>query len=163
VVPTYAQSQRWWYQWFLTVDGGAQAFRDDPLSFALCQWQTWSPTGWFDDAEFRRTAESFRNPDWADITLHGYRSRWRSEPLDARYTDARARIDATEKLAVPILMLQGAEDHCDPPAESEGQERFFTAGYERVVMDHVGHFPAREAPGQVASLALQHLEQHCKR
>jgi nucleotide-binding universal stress UspA family protein len=32
--------------------------------FARIQWDTWSPPGWFDDAEFDETARSFGNPDW---------------------------------------------------------------------------------------------------
>lgn len=54
-------------------------------------------------------------------------------------------------------MIQGGDDRCDPPAESEGQERWFTGGYERLVLDNVGHFPAREAAGPVADAVLRHL------
>lgn len=160
VVPSFEQSQRWWYQWYLTVDGAAEAFRKGPIGFARRQWDSWSPQGWFDDREFHNTAMSFANPDWVDITLHGYRSRWRSERLDPRYDEARARIEATEKLSVPTLMIHGARDYCDPPAESEGLGRYFEAQYERVVIDKVGHFPAREAPAEVTRLVLQCLARH---
>lgn len=47
-------------------------------------------------------------------------------------------------------MIQGGADACDPPSESEGQERYFAGGYQRVVLDGVGHFPAREASNAVA-------------
>ena len=47
------------------------------------------------------------------------------------------------------LMIQGADDRCDEPSGSANQERFFTGGYRRVVLDGVGHFPHREAPDEV--------------
>ncbi|PZP61025.1 MAG: alpha/beta hydrolase [Pseudoxanthomonas spadix] len=154
---SFEQSQRWWYQWFMATDGGAAAVAADPIGFARLQWQDWSPPGWYDEAAFARTAESFRNPDWVAVTLHGYRSRWRSEPLDPRYAAARQRLAAVETLRVPTLMIQGEDDRCDPPAESAHDARFFTGGYRRIVLPGVGHFPAREAPVDVAHALVQHL------
>lgn len=154
---SFEQSQRWWYQWFMATEGGAAAVAADPIGFARLQWASWSPPGWYDEEAFDQAAESFRNPDWVAVTLHGYRSRWRPEPLDPRYAAARQRLDAIETLPVPTLMIQGGEDRCDPPAESENDARFFTGTYRRVVLPGVGHFPAREAPAAVAEALLQHL------
>ncbi|MGI3776570.1 MAG: alpha/beta fold hydrolase [Janthinobacterium lividum] len=156
-VPGLGQSRRWWYQWFMATDGGAQAVRDDPVDFARMQWDTWGPTAWFDEAAFAAVAGSFRDPDWAAVTLHGYRSRWMAEALDPRYAGLREKVDACEVLPVPTLMIQGAADLCDPPAESEGQERFFANGYRRLVLDGVGHFPAREDPRAVGEAVVAHL------
>ncbi len=41
--------------------------------------------------------------------------------------------------------------------KSEGLEAFFTGGYRRVVLESVGHFPHREAPGLVADAVLDHF------
>ena len=157
-IPTFEQCRRWWYQWFMTTDGGAQAVRDDPVSFARLQWETWGPTGWFDETVFALVANSFRDPDWAAITLHGYRSRWKGETLDPRYAGLRETLDHCERLSVPALMIQGAADLCDPPEESDGQQDFFTNGYERLVLDRVGHFPAREDPQAVVAPIISHLD-----
>lgn len=157
VIPEFEQSRRWWYQWFLTTDAGAARFRADPVAFARIQWDTWGPTQWIDEATFARVADSFRNPDWCDVTLHGYRSRWKPEPLDARYDHVRSAMDAVETLEVPALMIQGAEDACDPPRESENQQRYFARGYRRVVVEKTGHFPARENPEAVVQSLLPHL------
>jgi pimeloyl-ACP methyl ester carboxylesterase len=156
--PSFEQSRRWWYQWFMTTDAGAEAVRRDPIGFARVQWEDWSPPGWFDDHEFAATAESFRNPDWVAITLQGYRSRWRQEVVDGRYRPQREIIAATEKLVTPTLMVQGAQDRCDPPGESAGDEPYFTGGYHRVVVGGAGHFPAREAPDTVAEAIVAHLK-----
>jgi pimeloyl-ACP methyl ester carboxylesterase len=102
-VPSFEQSQRFWYQWFMCTDAGTEAVRKDPIGFARIQWETWSPPGnplaSFDDAEFPRTAESFRNPDWAAITLNAYRARWLpGEPWDARYDALQKRLGEVEYL-----------------------------------------------------------------
>ncbi|MDO6414282.1 alpha/beta hydrolase [Sphingomonas sp. BIUV-7] len=156
-VPSFAQCRRWWYQWLMTSEAGAATVSADPIGFARAQWESWSPPGWYAEDSFSMAAESFRNPDWLAITLHGYRHRWQSEALDPRYAEQRMRIGATERLSVPMLMIQGGDDRCDPPEESEGQERFFTASYERLVIDNIGHFPAREAAQQVGDAILRFL------
>jgi pimeloyl-ACP methyl ester carboxylesterase len=33
-IPAFEQSRRWWYQWFVTTDRGAEAVRADPKGFA---------------------------------------------------------------------------------------------------------------------------------
>ncbi len=142
----------------MSVDAGADAVAADPVGFARIQWDTWSPPGWFDDAEFAATAASFGNPDWVAITLHAYRSRFLAgEVSDPAYDDLRQRLAATETISTPTLMIQGGSDFCDRPDASAGQEDLFTGGYRRVVLDGIGHFPHREAPVAVADLVLDHL------
>jgi pimeloyl-ACP methyl ester carboxylesterase len=157
-VPDFAQSRRFWYQWFMCIEEGANAVRRDPVGFARIQWDSWSPPGWFDEREFLATAASFTNPDWVSVTLNAYRSRWLSnEMTDARYEELQEKLAAVERLSVPTLMIQGAADDCDSPKESENLEPYFTARYDRQVLDGVGHFPHREAPNLVSAAVLDHL------
>ncbi|HEV2673255.1 MAG TPA: alpha/beta hydrolase [Aliidongia sp.] len=156
-LPQFPQARRFWYQWFMALDQGAAAVRADPKGFARIQWDTWSPPGWFDEAEFAATAESFENPDWVAITLNAYRARWRPEATDLRYAGLLRRLATIERLSTPTLMIQGGADCCDEPASSEGWEPCFEGGYKRLVLDGVGHFPQREAPGAVAAAVLAHL------
>jgi pimeloyl-ACP methyl ester carboxylesterase len=155
--PTFEQSQRWWYQWFMATEPGAAAVRDDPIGFARQQWVSWSPTGWFTDSEFKATAKSFENPDWTAITLHAYRSRWKPEPADERYRPLKSRLASIETIGTPTLLIQGDADRCNPPSESSDQARHFTSFYNRELLEGVGHFPAREAPHEVAKIAVNHL------
>ncbi|MDR5883040.1 alpha/beta hydrolase [Caballeronia sp. LZ032] len=158
-LPVFSQARRFWYQWFMSLDGGPDAVAADPKGFARIQWDTWSPPGWFDEAEFNITARAFENPDWVPITLNAYRRRWRGDqPSDPRLSDLYARLGTIERISVPALMIQGGADACDEPASSEGQESHFQAGYRRVVIDGAGHFPLREAPDAVAAEVLRHLE-----
>jgi len=160
-VPDFEQSRRFWYQWFQCTDGGSEMVRKDPVGFARVQWDTWSPPGWFDETEFAVTSETFLGPDWAAITLNAYRARWISGELtDARYDALQRKLCDIELLSTPTLMIQGASDSCDAPKESEGLDKFFIGGYQRLLLDGVGHFPHREAPGLVADAVLRLLESH---
>ncbi|HSR84389.1 MAG TPA: alpha/beta hydrolase [Streptosporangiaceae bacterium] len=157
-IPAFSQARAFWYQWFMCLDQGAEAVARDPVGFARLQWETWSPPGWYDDAEFAATADSFRNPDWVPITLNAYRSRYRAgEARDPRYDNLARRLASTRQVSIPTLMLQGAMDHCDEPTSSEGLDGYFTGGYRRQILNGVGHFPHREAPEQVADAVLAHL------
>jgi pimeloyl-ACP methyl ester carboxylesterase len=161
-IPPFHQARAFWYQWFLCLDQGAAAVARDPVAFARLQWETWSPPGWYDDAEFAATADSFRNPDWVAITLNAYRSRFLAgEARDPRYERLARRLADTETISVPTLMLQGAADFCDEPASSEGLDGYFTGGYRREVIGGAGHFPHREAPHLVAAAVLAHLTANC--
>ncbi|WP_222841932.1 alpha/beta fold hydrolase [Cystobacter ferrugineus] len=141
----------------MCLDSGAEAVRADPKGFARIQWDTWSPPGWLDDSEFEETAKSFANPDWADVTLNAYRWRLVARAVRPPYDALQERLRSVETLGTPTLMLQGGADSCDAPADSEGQEKFFTGPHQRLVLNGVGHFPAREASGRVADAVLAHL------
>lgn len=62
--------------------------------------------------------------------------------------------DAKSPINVRTVMIQGAADLCDLPIASEGQEKHFLRGYQRVLLDGVGHFPHREAPIAVFDAVL---------
>jgi pimeloyl-ACP methyl ester carboxylesterase len=158
-VPTFDQSRLFWYQWFMCADRGAEAVRADPIAFARAQWDSWSPAGWYDEAEFLDTSASFSGPDWVAITLNSYRSRWcDGEAWDPRYDALQQRLGEVEYLSTPTLMIQGLADSCVLPGQSEHQDSLFTSGYRRVVLEGIGHFPQREAPAQVANAILDHLK-----
>jgi pimeloyl-ACP methyl ester carboxylesterase len=156
-MPSFGQARAFWYQWLMYVDAGAAAVRADPISFARAQWDTWSPAGWFRDEEFRATAAAFANPDWVDVTLHAYRSRFLAdEPLDPRYDSWRSRVASVEVLDVPTLVIHGALDRCDEPDSFAPSDPYLGSG-RRALLPGVGHFPHREAPEEVLALVHEHL------
>jgi pimeloyl-ACP methyl ester carboxylesterase len=108
-----------WYHWFQATKRGAQAVRDDRKGFARIMWETWSPQGWFDDATFDRVAASFDNRDWADVTLHSYRSRWDEAEPDPASKWLDDKVKATRTLALPTIYFQGELDGVNPPKASE--------------------------------------------
>jgi pimeloyl-ACP methyl ester carboxylesterase len=140
------------------VEGGLGKVQSDRVGFARIQWETWSPPGWLDETEFRKTAESFSNRDWVSITANAYRSRWlKGEAWDSRYDALQRKLEEVRALSTPTLVIQGEADFCDAPSESEGLEAYFTGRYQRVLLDGIGHFPHREAPDAVATAIHRHL------
>jgi len=88
-----------------------------------------------------------------------YRSRFLAdEPRDFRYESFARGLAEVESIGIPTLMMHGAKDACDEPSGSASQERFFTAGYRRVLLEGIGHFPHREAPDAVAQAIDRHLK-----
>jgi pimeloyl-ACP methyl ester carboxylesterase len=152
--PSYDQARRYWYHWFFHLDRGREALEKDRRSLCLYLWRTWMPSFSFDEAVFERTARSWDNPDWVDVTLHSYRHRWQSAAGDPRYDDMEERMTGPPLIRVPTLLLQGDEDGANSPATSAGLDHLFAAGYRREVLCGVGHFPSRERPELVADAIL---------
>ena len=148
------QARNYWYHWYMATPRGEQTVREDGRNFARAMWDTWSPQGWYRPEEFETTAEAFENADWADITLHSYRHRWGHAPGDPLYTSDERRLNPAPVLEVPTLLLHGAADGVNHPDSSVGKEGFFSGPYERQLLDGVGHFPQREAPGEVLAALL---------
>ncbi|MFF7395855.1 alpha/beta fold hydrolase [Achromobacter sp. NPDC008082] len=149
------QARNYWYHWYMATPRGAATVRNDRRAFTRMMWDTWSPGAWYTPAEFDEAARAFDNPDWADVVLHSYRHRWGHAPGDVAYDADTALLTPAPVLSVPTLVLHGGADACNQPATSEGKEGFFSGGYERRVLDRVGHFPQREAPQAVADAILQ--------
>lgn len=146
-----------WYHWFQATKRGAQAVRDDPKGFARMMWETWSPPGWFDDATFDRVAVSFGNPDWVDVTLHSYRSRWGEVAPDPASKWLEEKLRAPKPLTLPAIYFQGEVDGVNPPPVSAKVAAHFTGAFERIILPGVGHFPTREAPAEIAARLVRHF------
>ena len=65
----------------MTTPRGERTVRGDGRNFARIMWDSWAPPGWYTEQGFEATADAFNNIDWADITLHSYRHRWRHAPV----------------------------------------------------------------------------------
>ncbi len=149
------QSRNYWYHWFMATPRGEQAVQTARAAFAREMWQTWSPPGWYGEADFDEAVRAFDGDDWAQVVLHSYRHRWGFAPGDPAYDGDEARLIPAPVLAVPTLVLHGGADYCNHPDSSAGREAFFSGRYERVVLEGIGHFPPREASAQVAAQILR--------
>ena len=155
--PPFHQAQLYWYHWFMATPRGAQAIHDDPHGFAYIHWENWAPKGWFDETTFRRVAESFDNPDWVDVTLHSYRSRWDVAAPDPRSDWLEAKVKATKTLSLPTLFIKGDVDGVTSQESFAQVPAKFSGPFEMVGLPGVGHFPTREAPDQVARRLVEHF------
>ncbi|WP_254606561.1 alpha/beta fold hydrolase [Sphingomonas bacterium] len=155
--PTFEQAQLYWYHWFMATPRGEQAVRADPHGFAHIHWENWAPADWFDEATFRRVARSFDNPDWIDVTLHSYRSRWENAAPDPRSEWLETKIKATATLSLPTLFIKGDVDGVTRQESFATVPKKFDGPFEMVGLPGVGHFPTREAPAKVADLLIHFL------
>jgi pimeloyl-ACP methyl ester carboxylesterase len=152
---TLDQARNYWYHWFMATARGQRVVEEDRRTFTRMMWDTWSPAGWYEEADFEEAALSFENPDWSRVVLHSYRHRWGFAEGDPAYAADGAQLNPAPMLTVPTLVLHGAADDCNHPDTSSGKERFFNGRYERQVLDGVGHFPQREAPQAVVDALLR--------
>ena len=150
-VLTLRQVQNYWYHWYMATERGAETVRRERAALTRHIWTIWNPGWTVDDDEFGRTAASFDNPDWAEITVDSYRVRWGHAPQDPAFEGIETRLAAHPEIAVPTLLIHGGADPVNEPATSEGKERLFTGPYRRVVLSGVGHFPQRQAAEAVAA------------
>ncbi len=155
--PAYPQARAFWYQWLLCSKPGEELFRGDPIAYGRAQWDAWSPAGWYDEQDFQKAADSWSGKDFQDVVLHAYRSRWGHAAQDPRYAKLQNRLEATKVLHIPTVLLHGVEDACELLETTEGAARHFEKDYRRVLLEGVGHFPAREKPAQTSGVILEHL------
>jgi pimeloyl-ACP methyl ester carboxylesterase len=141
----------------MTTKRGRQVVRSNGKAFGRTQWENWSPSGWFSDDDFERTAKSFENPDWPEITWHSYSVRWGEADKDPSYADLDRLVTTAETISTPTLMIQGGSDAVNLAATTEDKDQYFTGGYARHVLPGVGHFPTREAPEATNKLVLDFL------
>ncbi len=151
------QNQAYWYQWLMALDRGAELVRRDRRATTRYIWEIWSPGWTVPEDDFAVAADGFDNPDWAGVTVHSYRVRWGLAPRDPAHAPLVERVAADPVIAVPTLMLQGGADPVALPQGSEGKDRWFSGGYERVVLDGLGHFPHRQGPDAVSGRLLPFL------
>ena len=150
-----AQERRYWYQWYFHTERGRAALELDRRAFCRLLWQLWSPNWNFDEATFSRSATSFANPDFVDVTIHSYRHRYGNAAGDPALAEIEKRFAAEPKIAVPTVALQGAADGVLPAELSETHGAFFTGPYQYRVLPKVGHNPAQETPAIFAEAVLE--------
>jgi pimeloyl-ACP methyl ester carboxylesterase len=149
------QEARFWYQYYFHTERGRNGLTQRRAELCRLLWKMWSPTWSFDDATFDRTAKAFDNEDFVDVVIHSYRHRTGNAAGDPRYASIEARLAAQPRVNVPTIVLHGANDGVSPCQLSEAHQKYFTAQYERRVLENVGHNPPQEAPYAVAEAILQ--------
>jgi pimeloyl-ACP methyl ester carboxylesterase len=136
---------RYWYQWYLNTERGAAGLAANRAEFCRLLWRMWSPTYPLGDTEYAVTAASFDNPDFVATVVQSYRHRHQAAPGDPALQDIEDRLAERPPITVPSVVLHGAEDGVDPPANSEGCGRWFSGPFRRAVIPGAGHFLPREA------------------
>jgi pimeloyl-ACP methyl ester carboxylesterase len=150
-----AQEHRFWYQYYFHTERGRAGLTQNRRALCRYIWQIWSPLWSFDDAVYERSAASFDNPDFVDVTIQSYRHRFGYAPGDPALQPIEQKLAAQPKIAVPTIALQGEVDGVAPPAAYEHHHRFFTGPFTRRVLPGIGHNPPQEAPRAFAAAVLE--------
>jgi pimeloyl-ACP methyl ester carboxylesterase len=143
------QELAYWYQWYFQTERGRAGLAADRRGIGRLLWQLWSPNWRFPEALLDRVAAAWDNPDFVEVVIHSYRHRHNAAPGDPALAAVEAALAAQPRIAVPAINLQGAADGVGAPPVPDPDGAFFTAGYERRVLDRIGHFLPHEAPDAV--------------
>jgi pimeloyl-ACP methyl ester carboxylesterase len=150
-----AQEHRFWYQYYFQTERGRAGLQQNRRALARYIWQIWSPHWSFDDATFERSAPSFDNPDFVDVTIQSYRHRFGYAPGDPALEPIEVRLAVRPKITVATISLQGEADGVAPAQASDPHAAFFTGQYQRRMLSKVGHNPPQEAPHAFADAILE--------
>lgn len=155
-----AQEHRFWYQYYFHTERGQAGLEQNRRALVRYIWQIWSPYWTFNDAIFERTAVSFDNPDFVNVTIHSYRHRFGYARGDPALEGIEQKLAAPPKISVPAIALQGEANGILPPESSVNHGALFTGRYQRRVLPQIGHNLPQEAPQAFADAVLAMLTSH---
>ncbi|SEE58569.1 alpha/beta fold hydrolase [Streptomyces sp. TLI_105] len=152
-----AVEHNWWYQWYFATERGKKAMENEENRIAFCRfvWTLVSPNWKFDDATYARTAEAFKNPDYAAIVLFNYR--WRIGLVDGepRYDRYEKVLAGQPPIGVPTITLDAALDpFTPPPGDGSSYRDHFTGPYAHRTITNIGHNLPQEAPTAFAQAVI---------
>ena len=119
---------------------------DSRREFTRYMWDTWSPAGWYEEADFEKPP--------APSTIRTGR-RWCCTPIASAGATPRAtrpmpkmpRLTPAPVLAVPTLVLHGGPTPATRPPRPRGKDAYFSGRYQRRVLDGVAISATRGAAG----------------
>lgn len=145
---------RHWYQYYFHGERGRRGLAQNRYELCKLLWRLWSPHWNFDEATYKRTAASFRNPDFVDVVIHSYRVRYALVPGDPAVEETEQRLTVKPRIGVPAIAIDGDADGVMPLGGCEDHAGRFTGPYERIVLPRIGHNPPQEAPKAFADAVL---------
>lgn len=131
-----------------------QLVRDD-AALVETYLRRWSGSSWPD----RETADVYRAamlvPNTAHCSIEFHRWAIRSIP---RRDGRRFQAAVAAPVAAPVLQVHGVADGAVLPSSVDGSEAYAGAGYTRVDLAGVGHFPHEEDPLAFDAVLLPWIE-----
>jgi pimeloyl-ACP methyl ester carboxylesterase len=110
---------RYWYQWYFHTERGRAGLSANRRPFCRKLWELWSPNYRFDDIEYEKTAKSFDNPDFVEVSIHSYRHRYGAAQGDPAFEQIEVELARQPVITVPTIVLHGESDGISPPQSSE--------------------------------------------
>ena len=147
-----------WHFFYFNTERGRAALEANRRNLCRFFWQTWSPTWKFSNETYDRTAVSFDNPDFVDVSCHFYRHRLGNAPGDPRFDAVEHQLAKRPRVQVPTILLYATDDGtAGPPSTDDTADHtnFATLLDRRIVPG--GHFLPRENPQAFAAAMLDTL------
>jgi pimeloyl-ACP methyl ester carboxylesterase len=149
------QLRRSWYMGLFQLPGVAErAVAHDDYALIDALWRTWSPGFALAPQAMAQLKACLAASMPAPL---GY---YRAMVRPVAAAAARVRRAAADRVPVPTLHLQGADDGCIDVDAGAGQEAKFSGPFETRILADAGHFLANERPDEVASAVLEWLTRH---
>ena len=151
------QECRLWYQHYFNAPRGQAGLAANRRELIRLIWRLWSPPWQFDNATFERSAPSWDNSDFVDVTINSYRVRYGNAPGDPALQPIEDLLAGRPSIPVPAISLHGKANGLFPDRWDK-HERHFSGPREHRLLDGVGHNIPAEAPAAVADATLELLE-----
>jgi pimeloyl-ACP methyl ester carboxylesterase len=151
--PAYSEAHRW-YQWYFNTDQGQIGLETNRRDIVKYLWDTWSPTWRYSDEDFSRSADSFDNPDFVNITLHSYRHRHMNALGEERFLAVEKSLAMLPSVTVPSIVLLGEDSGFGRPSDdpTEDKKRFANLVARRIVSGAGHDLPVQRPDAVVAAL-----------
>ncbi|ROO26499.1 alpha/beta hydrolase [Salinisphaera orenii MK-B5] len=150
-----AMEARLWYQFYFHGERGRAGLTANRRELAWLLWRQWSPTWPVSRETFAASAPAFDNPDFVDVVIHSYRHRYARVAGDPRFEATEARLAAQPAIAVPSIVLEGADSGLFAAAGTSALRRRFPRLVAHRVLAEVGHNPPQEAPETFADAVVE--------
>jgi len=149
-----------WHFFYFNTERGRAALAANRRALCRFFWQTWSPTWKFSDEIYDRTAASFDNPDFVDVSCHFYRHRLGNAAGDPRFDPVERQLAKRPGVQVPTILLYGTDDGTGGPPSNDDtvDRRSFATLLDRRIIRGAGHFLPRENPQAFADAMLETLK-----
>ncbi len=157
--PAFAEREaKLWYQWYFNTEQGRRGLVENRRDIIRHLWETWSP-GWdYTDEVFNRSAASFDNPDFVEITLHSYRHRHMNASGEERFIEVERKLAEMPRIKVPSITLRGSDSGFGPPAEDPSEDhQLFPNLVARRNVPGAGHDLPVQRPDAVSEALLEIL------
>lgn len=136
----------YWYQYYFQTERGRAGLAANRRDLCRLLWRLWSPAWEPGDDVYAATASSFDNPDFVDVVIHSYRHRYGGVAGDASLDGIEALLESQPVIAVPSIVLHGANDGVDRLHDLDADARHFNGPHERRILPGIGHNVPQEAP-----------------
>ncbi|MEE2687454.1 MAG: alpha/beta hydrolase [Chloroflexota bacterium] len=154
--PAISEARRW-YQWYFNTEQGRMGLLENRRDIIRHLWETWAPGWTYSDEAFNKSAPSFDNPDFVDITLHSYRHRHMNAAGETRFVEVERRLADNPPIPVPSIVLRGEDSGLGRPSpDPEEDEKNFSKLVARRIVSGAGHDLPVQRPDEVAR-ALREL------